>query len=725
MPDTIALLFGMAIILVFSYDRFNVATYDGEARLDRLVTLISPDKLRARSTVLKAYSLYAGMLIVIYLFLCAYAEILPILGGPNLLAEAGTSQLPVEAGEVPLADASGFVSVGDAAEAWAQPLAEPEMSSRGIGIAPSVSLGMALVIVGLAPTFPFLKRFDEWMRGAAHRLAGIPTWVLEAGDALRRERILGETTIGSAPLISKDDRERFDKLKQVAKGSRLKDDADFWKDLVTIFVVSNWIVEDKVRLSRPNSRLIRLEKTLSDRTEALFQQIDGIIAGGGFAPIGGPEPTPTANGDNKNKDSEVAGNRRPSTAPIARRVDDLAADFRILVALYVEHGVIKFDTTTDVPANDATRTNQYDRAMAMLREYAEAARDEPSAANDTNYATSAWLWTLGVTLVFAVIWSATFGWYETILQRGGSRSLAWRAATYAFLNFNVYGVTLLIALVVRDGFRHQTTKWHDSLRLSDWTRWLPQRFFAALAAWLGATFFLIGVTLWTTAARDGWTFSGSIASSFEYNAPTALRGSVMAIIVLALVDRRQIGARAAECRWKDRFKQLLYRIFQKQAPQSNSTRVWSDRRREVCSSLRWAGGAAGLMAVAGLVTRALTTIAADYKLSEFDGEISALVIYAALQSALVGFCVAFCVSEMLFLRIRSAAPRSSGPGQAKGGDLSLEANQAESPADGEPQGGGAGAMISAVLMVLGSMAGAIPASAAMPESVSEKGASPG
>ena len=94
MNEVLALLFGAGIIVLFSYDRFNLATYDGEGRLDRLITLLSPDKLRARGTVLTAYAFYVGMLLVTYLILCAYAEILPVLGGQDLRPEVGAAELP-------------------------------------------------------------------------------------------------------------------------------------------------------------------------------------------------------------------------------------------------------------------------------------------------------------------------------------------------------------------------------------------------------------------------------------------------------------------------------------------------------------------------------------------------------------------------------------------------------------------------------------------------------
>lgn len=640
MSDNLALLFGVAIILFYSYDRFNIATYQGDARLDRLVSLISPDKLRARGTVLKAYAFYAFMLVSIFLFLCAYAEILPALGGPSVTSKTlGASQLPAQAEVATRPIVTGFAPLhGGSVSTWAQQLTNAgDQQDRGIGISPSVSLAIALVVVGLAPTFPLLKRFDEWMRSVAHRLAGIPTWILEASDALRGSQV-GEKNLRGAPLISRSDRERLEKFRKVSSKTPLENDDGFWSDLTVIVAISSWILEDKVKLSGSSARSLftRLEKTLIDRKEGLIHQLDGIIASGGF----GSPAAPLS--DERELEAEVP--RQQGTGQIEKVVDDLAVDCRILVALYVEHGVIDFDTAGE--SAPVARANQQDQAKAALRAYAEAARGEPTAAYYTTYATSVWLWTLGITLSIALIWSITLGGYETILQRAVPRPFYWRMLNYVFFSFNVYCLTLLIALAIRDGLRHKSASWHGTLALGEWTRWLPQLFGVAAASWAGAMMFLVGVSIWQYAIRVGWdkakdSLGDTITGSVEYNAPTALRGALMALIVLVLLDRRQAedpGGRG-------------------------------DQGIKTPSSLRWAVSAAAIMFIAGIGTRLLSSFAGG-SLSEIDGELTGLMLYAALHSALVGFFVVFCVSEMLLFKMRArrdALPVRSGPSHNEAG----------------------------------------------------------
>ncbi|MER2509803.1 MAG: hypothetical protein ABTQ27_13760 [Amaricoccus sp.] len=695
MNEVLALLFGAGIIVLFSYDRFNLATYDGEGRLDRLITLLSPDKLRARGTVLTAYAFYVGMLLVTYLILCAYAEILPVLGGQDLRPEVGAAELPSAAATPTAFD--------DPAETWAQPLAGPMAPLRSLGIAPSVSLGMALIMVGFAPSFPILKRFDEWMRGLAHRLAGIPTWVIDAGDRLNTDPLFKESNqFLIAPLVPKDDRDRVQKLRKVAKLSRLKNDTDFWEDLESIVALSAWILDDKVVLSRSQTRFARVEKGLHDRVEALFQQIDGIIRGGGFAPVDSPEAPPeiplaradpaldspaaaaaeqqvpgagtvVAAAQTEGEPSGGAANRSvglPRTAPIVRLVDDLATDLRILVALYVDHRIIDLHEPSG-EENPKTKTNQHGAAKKALWIYAKAARSKTKGSRDMSSAIAAWLWTVGVSLLLTMMWSLTFARYEVILQLDAGRSAGWRLLNYSFAALNIYGVTLLIALAVRDGYRHQKQGWVDTMAWADWTVWLPQRLFAVAAAAIGGAFFIGGVGLWTFATEQGGNFFGSAARTFSYNFPAALRGAILALIVIALIDR--CGRSAATDK-----------------PAERSSEFWSS----VCRALF----AAVAMAVVGLVTRSLTAMAAGRVLWEFDEKDSGVVLYAVIQAALVGFWVVFCVSEAMFHKMRHLQSEPPEPDKAS-----------------ESSSGPAGTTAQVALLVFAWAAGSMPLLAAPPE----------
>ncbi len=283
MPNLVALLFGAAIVLFYSYGRFNRVTYEGGRQMERLVNLLSPDKLRARRIVMHAYACYALILLIIYFFLCAYAELLPMLGGPDL--SIGASKLPVPSGDAPVAITTGFTpGSNSAASTWMQPLSTIVVPSVvrdfDIGIDASVSLAIALIMVGLAPSFPLLGSFEDWMRSAAHRLAGIPTRVIGASEDLRRKDLAISADSASSLekntlLIPRSNWERIDHYQAAAK-DQLSEPEDFRLDLELIFSVSAWILDRKLKLANApaRERFQKLEEELSKRRDQLVVDLD-------------------------------------------------------------------------------------------------------------------------------------------------------------------------------------------------------------------------------------------------------------------------------------------------------------------------------------------------------------------------------------------------------------------------------------------------------------------
>ncbi len=653
MSDTFALLFGAAIVFFFSYDRFNLATYEGDGRIDRLVALVSPDKLRARGTVLKAFLFYAVMLLIIYVFLCAYAELVPLLGGPNIAPDAtGASQLP-DSSSTASQPATGFSPVsGGAVEAWAQPLSGSTGTERpGIGISSSVSLAVALIVVGLAPTFPILKRFDDWMRGVAHQMAGIPTWVVDASRDLRNP--LGISNARGGPLkkdemllIPPEDWARLRRYRSATKRTPVEKSDEFWNNIELIIATSCWILDEKLSLSRSNlrERFSKLEKALHDRTENLVQRLEGLTS---------LSDQKTAAGDAiSNADSSVDPSE--STAAqweaISKTVDELATDFRMLIALYVEHGII------DYPFLSKTSVfrSQHDAAMAALQKFGEPVRERPDSGPGT-YTTPVWVWTLSVTVLVALAWSLLLGGLETELQRQASRTPYWRAFNYSFAGFNVYALTLLVALAIRNEMRRTTLHWTPMVRKSHWTRVLPQSLGVLILSWMASTAFMVAVSIWQSALRLGWPKIKenpfpTVAESFEYNGPTALRGAIMALIILALLD-----AHRAHSEKRRASPEAFSRLDRRRKSPPASTRV---------TSLRCASRAAVIMLIAGMLTRFLTFLGGARDgvrtpIVETDGALTGLILYAGLYSALIGFLVVFCLSEVLFYKRRapSVLPR--------------------------------------------------------------------
>lgn len=647
MADYQYLFFGVCIVLFFSYARFNLATYEGSARLDRLVRLVSPDKLRARGTVLKAYVFYAFMLVLIYLFLCAYGELLPFLGGTSLGGDSvlGASQLPVNSASNAGGITTGFVPMTEGApEAWAQRLSDSDETSPGqktdIGINPQVSLSIALIVVGLAPSFPLLKRFDEWMRRVAHHLAGIPTWIIGASDKLREERL--DITIddksdqgGNTLLISRHDWDRLERWNCHRSTSGRN---DFQDNLCLIAALSSWILEGKLELENTGlrQRFDQLEKTLLERKQELFHMLDGL------GPANSSEKT--------GMDSQLPEQnlKRLTIERLENTTCELADDFRILVALYVEHGIVEIrqgavEKEFDKAEKSSERSQSHlSTARQKLIEYSSAIGEESAHTPGSAHATAAWLWGFGVIFVFSVAWSIFPGRYESGLQIGEPVSVYKRALNYGFVAFGIYGLTMLVALVVRDNFEKTTVGWDRLRNRPMWTVWLPQVAFVGGVSWLVATAFMVAVVIWQSALTHGWPsikevgILSNIQRPFEYYAPAAMRGAILALIIIWLLDSFHSTVRTGSV----------------QEPQKPGM-IRPSRR------LALAAMAGGFMALVGGVTRYLTYLAGSETAGnirkEFEPIDAGLIFYQALYSGLVGFLVIFCVASVLaHRRLRSA-----------------------------------------------------------------------
>lgn len=652
MPDLVALLFGALIIVAFSYERFNRATYEGGRQLERLVTLLSPDKLRARRIVLRAYVFYAITLLIIYFFLCAYAEVIPLLGGPDLDAGAlGASKLPtiqVE-GAAPLT--TGFDPGGEAGESgWKQPLSSADAEEDdGFGIDGSVSLAIALIIVGLAPTFPVLRRFEDWMRIAAHRLAGIPTRVIGAAEELRHSDLSITVGVGGAVpadtiLIPRGDWERMARYQTEAEDHLTAPD-DFRRDLEVIFAASAWLLDGKLKLANTGGRerLDQLEAELRKRRDALIVDLDEKS---GYRPGETRPVEAVAEAAPQDADkAEASEFKRTSWERLAGNADDLADDLCILLALYVEHEMVVAGNPVSMAAGGPRApARQQLLARKKLEGFLGDVLDQSATVGHLQVL-HVWLWTLGVVVVVALLWSLFPGPFETEMQLGKAENAYLRALSYAATALNSYCIPMLVALALHDGALH-AQRWQNVWQ-SRWTVWLPQAAFLVFLGWLVATLFVVALALWLSAIADGGFAANErvwekLQHTFEFNAPTTLRGAVLAVIVVFLID----------------------------ASSGRASRVL--RNATFLNSLAWATSAAGIMAFCGAITRALSSWSSMVNAGRpgFDEIDRGLIVYAALYSAIIGFFVVFCVAEALrdyrrsTSRGRATSPRE--PGQAAG-----------------------------------------------------------
>lgn len=604
MPGSVALIFGAFIVVFFAYDRFNRAGYEGSQQFERLVAYLSPDKLRARRVVLRAYLFYAATLLVIYLFLCIYAEVLPQLGATLPGSEA------IGASGVGTQDPSGAV---------------PPEGRAGARISSSVALGVALIMVGLAPSFPILESFEKWLRSTAHRLAGIPTRVLEVAENLRRNQFgFEDWDWAKVPsrtlLIPAGDWQRMADYDHAAR-TRLSAPDDFRDCLEVIFAASAWILDRKLKLAdaRDRLRFQSLEAALLERFEALRTALDEKAA---------TSPPPSA---------ESPASRRSDTAweRLAREADHLADDLCFLLALYLEHGIIvrgqsaaAGEETRPLQAdpNGKVHVSQHQHRLARERLEAFLGIDghQPSAPAPRSHMVVTWLWTLGVVMTVSLVWSQFPGAFEAEMQNGMHINGYQRLVGYTFNGFTTFCIPMIVALALRDGGL-QSGYWVD-MSSAHWTRALPQGLAVVVVSSVAATLMLIAAIMWELAiarkdskVTTGWDWD-TLGFQFAYVAPVTLRGAILALIMVVLLDAYLAGARSLSAR-----------------------RTWM-------SSLPWAILAAVTMALGGGLSRTMASsvaLARNPARESLDAIDRGLIVYSALYSAIIGFFVVFCVAEYL------------------------------------------------------------------------------
>ena len=655
MPDVVALLFGVGIIIAFSYERFNRISYETGRRLERLVKLLTPDKLRARRQVTYAHFLYSLALIVLYLILCAYAEVLlPLIGGGELIPDVGASALPEAAPAAPATTAAtvptGYSPMDKPAVAfWTDGLTTAATvvqtaPSNSLGIAPEVSMGLALIMVGLAPSIPALTRADEWLRTVAHRMAGIPTWAIDAADALRSNAKAlnifpdapdsddGEPHAGF--LISRSEYDRMRDCRKKA-GDHLGNIEDFMLNLELIMVSSAWFLEEKLYLpgNGEKERFKEIEEDLRERRNRLFQRADSKLT-------------------------------REEWEALAADADALASDFCILIALYDEHGVIQ------PHGQRPSATPAQREARERLKTFVEVLYDNKTEPMMRRRGTNiALFWTLGIVMAWTLFWAVSwFGAAEFGLQRGRVDTSPYlRMLLYGATAFNSYGLAAIVAITLRwvrtmaepeEGQR----KWENMRYPSHWTRWVPQAGLVLLVTTMVSTAIILAIQIWQSGllGERGWSleFWTSIRRMFEYNAPIAVRGAVLAIVLLVLLDARQKLWMSS-----GRYEQLALKVRQKLEPDVAKDihlkmavlrpyhEAW--RALSLRDSLRWAGLGAGVMLITAGVTRYFSYRAGAKSAGEirefrsFDAIDMGLMIWAVLFCTILGAAVMFCVSEAL------------------------------------------------------------------------------
>jgi hypothetical protein len=629
MTEISALLFGAAIVVFFSYERFNRASYEAGNRFERLVALVSPNKLRARHVVLRAWLLYVAMLLIIYVVFCAYAQVLP-----SIVFASESSDIPPIGAEIPPIGAES----------------SPDDEGGSLGIPASVSLGVALAIVGLAPSFPILQRVDDAMLLAAHRFAGIPTQVLKDTDDLRLNAIDVHRDTSDDLNIPSGYWRRMAHYAKAARG-HLTAPADFLDDINLIFAVSAWILERRLKLENSDIRdqFEALETDLLKRFEFLKLELDERTNFTLTEQRPRPEGKTSADTDPAGEEAGADDLKRRSWDRVASDVDALAEDMCLMLSLYVEHGLIKQQDargatsgawgsgqTGPAPSKDATSpaladaplrqkhaTRQHDLAQNLLQSFLQPIIGDEFRGMGSSNSVPAMLWSTVLIFTITLVWAMTLGIFETELSRGGdSWSFYGRTGLYFAVAFNCFVAPIGVALFTRNALM-RAKRWANVSR-AHWTTIVPQLALVVVFSWFVSIFMVIAVTFWQVGLTEDNGFEQNhsytaLKGAFEVNALAVLRGSLLALLIVWLLDTHAAQAWTRAATWKKR------------------------------TSLQLGLIGAVVMALIGFTARLVQShVYLFYSTRDsLDAIDSGLIFYATLYSTLIGFFVVFMVSEVL------------------------------------------------------------------------------
>ena len=299
-----AFSFGALFIMVFAWQRFRLRSYDVSAAHYRVLTELEPVELRGPTAMNRAYLIYVGILLAIYVLMTFF--------GKAILQTVG--QLPIAGIQV---DAS-------------------ELNFNS----PQWPLLLAFGFAGFAPMIKPLEISETWLRRRAHQAVGIPVKVRENTQRL---------------------------LNNLQKTTHLQSDHSIvppwvpvylgrWEPIDRVLLIHGelenlvgWVENDTNLWPTPwvRERLIAFEASVIDETKAVLQEFDELMRESyNEAP---PQPAPAA----PPKGSRAKPANQPQAAPdealrlhqkrmelrlsdILKRMVDLRDQLVALLAVYGE-----------------------------------------------------------------------------------------------------------------------------------------------------------------------------------------------------------------------------------------------------------------------------------------------------------------------------------------------------------------------------------------------------
>ncbi|WP_424929325.1 hypothetical protein [Amaricoccus tamworthensis] len=540
MDYTVALIFGAVIIVVFAWDQFQRPSYDGSRELTRLIEILTPSKMRKSGIYMRAYLVYVVLLLVIYFTLCAYVEILfPLLGleiagAGGISDEVGAPQLPTNCQTAINTAVTGFspqavIGGQDLSAGTGECAPPPERTGD-----PMIPLGVSLVMVGLAPSVPILLRVEEKIRFLAHRLSGIPTRLIAGSVQLKRKPLKIDDADGKTYLIAPRDWQRIHHCESIA-GGILNEPHQFSTDLRKIMAFRAWVLEDKLHLSRAVIRdgFSDIEADVSKRIGRLVLDLDTLTTG-------------------EQDTTDENGNARMFAVweKIAEEAERLAMDVCVLCVLYVEHEIVPTaaeaerlgwtrNGTDDITENE----HQMGLARSSLMEFVS---DGNHALDRDSIDMVLWSRSTLAVLTVTFIYGLFFGQNSvTSANSATGQSQMGLALLTMFFALLTYALALFLAIRYHQEASRQGT-WRN-IFTDNWARWLPDLLQVLAIAAFASVGCRVLYNIMATTFAVGWepvrdNFLSVLRYAFEYEAPQAMLGPVLALMVILITDAWRSGA---------------------------------------------------------------------------------------------------------------------------------------------------------------------------------------
>lgn len=511
----LAMIVGVVVLWIHARSQFDKLSLEHSGGYQRLISKIGSSDLHASAEYRRAFVIYAAILTVIYVVLCIYIAVPDLqlmvreLAGRDVmdLLSVGASKLP-ETVAAPVAgvafdEKGGLLGTIDAGE----------------GLNASVPLAISLAVVGLAPNVPWLARVEEFIRATAHRLAGIPTRLVNGSLALSDEPFLAPDETGGQ-LLSPDDWARVERYRE-----RL--DSDFADDVVTIVALRGWIMQDGDLSPRGRvpTGFASIERDVTDRIEKLLRDLETALSkSSGSRAVG--------------QDDSVV-----DWQGLRREARETREDACLILGLYGSQRLY-----SSWLCRLATATS--DRKSGVARKLWQAVDRVELSQSDESVGTVVFF-RLSVVVLAVSVLAAVFSGDNRL--DAGPRSQVSLILNYVTTALLIYVFPLCFALHYQQQMVN-LRRWHDwEHGKIKYSQWIPQYIFVFSIAFLIGFVGFISFDLFSVLVRVGFdqvraNFAEIVDVAIRQDAFDALKGAALALAVVAMIDVWR--AKALDGRWK-------------------------------------------------------------------------------------------------------------------------------------------------------------------------------